>query len=254
MVKNSKLFLSSALVSSILLSNIASADTSYKEDFYDLVDQKSVSIIGKPKDPNKEWGVLIERGLTLKNQEEIDAYGRMEKNQKKAYKNAGGEGTLRPDAPGASQQKWGRRAKKGTMILLKVGTDIAVSSAVRSAADCIIEQLIEHGTPYVGRAAAAAASKATSGITKYDPTGYLAQGTCAVASNTAKGEFQSQVVKGKPYIEAAIRAIPTVAKGAYHVSKATVFGLRKAYTWGSSWFGSNKESAEDTQKLAASAD
>ncbi|MBL0941470.1 MAG: hypothetical protein IBJ00_01885 [Alphaproteobacteria bacterium] len=236
MIKNTKLLVSTALTFSFLIGNISLASLDdFSEDA--VISQKSLSALGW-KDDYQE--------IALIGNAEVNDFLTAEKTQKKAWKNAGGAGTLYPESAGARLQKTYRTA----VTAAKLGWDIAEPFVFAAGARVIGDFTLSYIGPWVveraGIAASSTASTLNSWWTRYDPFDKADKYVRYVASKVAEGEalrdlgFLTDTVQtyAVPVANTVYKATLIAAKTAYTGAKILGSAVSSAYSWGTSWFAS----------------
>lgn len=248
MVKNSKLLVSTALLSSFLIGNIANAHN--RSEIDELSSRGIVKQMRAQKEADEMIGNIdnpsgwhIYQAPRLTSDEQIDVYMNTMALQKKAFEKVG-EGTLYPEAPGANIQKATRFATKVASTALEIAKPFVVATGVRVVGDIILSQVGPWLAEEAGKVAATAASKANSWWTQYDPTGWADQGIRATAKATAKGEALRDLGTLTYYVETyGAPAVKTAYKATCTAANVAKSAAHKAYGWCSSWFGA-KESTK----------
>jgi hypothetical protein len=216
MVNNTKLLISSALISSFLVGNIA---------------------IAKPSDSSEDEGTKVAvaklntrdfkpySGLILQGDAAVDAYDKTRKAQNKALKRAGGPGTLYPEERGAWVQKAGRAAWATTKFAAAVAYPILETAIVRAGMNVVVAKAI----PYV----------ADKGAELVAAASHLPGAARSAVKAVVEGELLRDGVylagKVEPWVLPVVKTGYTIGKGvaklSYATGKAAVSGLSKAYSW-----------------------
>ncbi|OJW47982.1 MAG: hypothetical protein BGO67_08940 [Alphaproteobacteria bacterium 41-28] len=244
MVNNTKLLISSALISSFLIGNIASATN---EDS-DIV---GGHVAVKQALDSQNWNE-IEEGLSKA--ADVNAFLKSEQTNEEAWKKAGGVGTKLPGSDGSYAQKAGRAVVNAAKIGWDIAEPFVFAAGARVAGDFVLSYVGPLVVEEAGNAAAAIASAANTWWTQYIPAAdqYIRSGASRVAQGEALRDlgFLTDTVQtyAVPVAKTVYKATKTAAETSYACVKAIGSAASSAYSWGMSWFAS-----EPTAKAAEAA-
>lgn len=251
MVKNMKLLVSSAFLSSFLVGSVVHANNPIQQDLNDLegrgivkqrVNEKEAAEIFGNIENSSEWHIY--QAPRLVTDKQIDEYMDIMARQKKAFEEVG-EGTYHPEARGYRLQQLGRASKKIASTTWNIIEPAVTYGAVRVGGNIILSYV----GPKIVENAGNLAAKAAEDLFKHDYSGFFKKAASKAARATAEGEALRDLGTLTHYVETyGVPTIKTVYKATSTVSSVAYNATKAVYNWGKSWF-----SGKATQSTAASA-